>query len=154
EEQIGTPVSGPSCEPDEARGSPRREAYFLYVDRRGRPSNEGWRRKLARSQPDAIEHQTIQPVLHLHRLEELGGRVEMEPRGVEVAEATGHAPQQEMAAGREWPHAERLREGERLVQMATRRLHLRRLLLGGDEADEPVGVDLVAPLAPLRRQHE
>src|SRR5262252_4670615 len=38
--------SGANCEPDEALGSPRREAYFLYVDRRGLPSNEVWRRKL------------------------------------------------------------------------------------------------------------
>src|SRR5437899_1318803 len=39
----------PSCEPDEARGSPRHEAYSLYVERRGRPSNEVWRSKLAQS---------------------------------------------------------------------------------------------------------
>src|SRR6266851_4642044 len=39
--------AGASCEPDEARGSPRREAYFPYVERRGRPSNEVWRSKLA-----------------------------------------------------------------------------------------------------------
>src|SRR3989338_7751398 len=38
--------TGSSCEPDEARGSQRREAYSLYVERRGRPSNEVWRRKL------------------------------------------------------------------------------------------------------------
>src|ERR1700675_3379605 len=41
-----SPGTGSSCEPDEARGSPRREAYSLYVERRGRPSNEVWRRKL------------------------------------------------------------------------------------------------------------
>src|SRR5215472_11042963 len=35
-----------SREPGEARGSRRREAYSLYVDRRGRPSNETWRREL------------------------------------------------------------------------------------------------------------
>src|SRR5215472_15257053 len=36
-----------SCEPDEARGSPQPEAYSLYVEGCGRPSNEVWRRKLA-----------------------------------------------------------------------------------------------------------
>src|SRR6202795_1660246 len=41
-----SPGTGASCEPDEARGSPRREAYSLYVERRGRPSNEVWRSKL------------------------------------------------------------------------------------------------------------
>src|SRR3972149_3321979 len=40
------PGTGSSCEPDEARGSQRREAYSLDVERRGRPSNEVWRRKL------------------------------------------------------------------------------------------------------------
>src|SRR6266545_2759652 len=39
--------TGSSCEPDEARGSQRREAYSLYVERRWRPSNEVWRRKLS-----------------------------------------------------------------------------------------------------------
>ncbi len=39
--------AGSSCEPDEARGSQRREAYLLYVERRWRPSNDVWRRKLA-----------------------------------------------------------------------------------------------------------
>ncbi len=38
--------SGSSCEPDEARGSPLCPAYSLYVERRGRPSNEVWRSKL------------------------------------------------------------------------------------------------------------
>src|SRR3990172_13059125 len=52
--QAGRPSgTGSSCEPDEARGSQRREAYSLYVERRWRPSNEVSRRKLTQYRPSA-----------------------------------------------------------------------------------------------------
>src|SRR3989338_2710354 len=54
--------TGSSCEPDEARGSPRREAYSLYVERRGRPSNEVWRRKLPQYRLDGARGpETLHP---------------------------------------------------------------------------------------------
>src|SRR5262249_61795918 len=44
--RVHEPGAVASREPDEARGSPQCEAYFLYVEHCGRPSNEVWRREL------------------------------------------------------------------------------------------------------------
>src|SRR5215471_1886136 len=77
---------GSSCEPDEARGSPQREAESLYVERCGRPSNDVWRRKLAqdsRVHPALFE---IEPALDL-------------AEDVVVDGALGAQPQQRLALG-------------------------------------------------------
>src|SRR5262249_21720171 len=94
-----------SCEPDEALGRPRREAYSLYVERRGRPSNEAWRRKLPQLGPAfAVRAEILPPEEHASArltlcLESRFGRTRASARAPDVRPAGGLARGDGVATG-------------------------------------------------------
>lgn len=103
---------------------------------------------------EAVEGEAVEPVLHLHGLEERGGHVKMTTRHVSMPEPALEVPEPEVAAGDERAHAESPGQREGCAEVVPPDLDARRLVFGGDESEEPVRVHLVASLSALERKPE
>src|SRR5262245_14994927 len=74
--------------------------------------------------PDLLESQTIEPVSHLHCLEELARRLEVRPRADQITETSQEPPEREVTTRSQRPHTELPCEGKRLHEMVSRHLGL------------------------------
>src|SRR5262245_57807637 len=97
-----------------------------------------------------VEGQAIEPVLHLHGLEERGRGSQVTLRRVGVTEPALETPEPEMASRDEGTRAELLGQLEGDAEVMPRDLLAGSVLFGGDVTEEPVRVHLVAALTELQ----